>query len=88
MCELAWVLTVAYKFGRDDIAGLVRDVFRARHLRFTATDQLVRALDAYSVGRGDFADYLVREHARSAECESVAPFDNVLLKERGFAPAR
>ena len=88
VCELVWVLSVAYKFDRDAIAGLLRDVFRARHLQFAATDQLVRALDAYATGKGDFADYLVREHAREAECESVATFDKVLLKERGFAPVR
>lgn len=88
VCELVWVLSIAYKFGRDAIASLLRDVFRARHLRFAATDQLVRALDAYAEGKGDFADYLVREHARAAECESVATFDKVLLKERGFVPVR
>jgi len=42
------------------------------------------ALDGYEAGKGDFADYLVREHARAADCESVATFDRVLVKERGF----
>ena len=88
VCELVWVLSVAYQFGRAAIAALLRDVLRARHLQFAATDQLVRALDAYEAGRGDFADYLVREHAQRAECESVATFDKVLLKERGFVPVR
>ena len=44
------------------------------------------ALDAYEAGKGDFADYLIREHARAADCEHVATFDRVQLRERGFVP--
>lgn len=88
VCETLWVLSISYRIGRTEIAALLRDLFRARHLEFLATDQLVRALDAYIAGRGDFADYLIREHARAAECESVATFDKVLLKESGFVAVK
>ena len=84
VCETVWVLSISYGITRAKIATLLHDLFRARHLEFAATDQLMRALDAYGSGRGDFADYLIREHARAAECESVATFDKVLLKESGF----
>jgi predicted nucleic-acid-binding protein len=88
VCETVWVLAISYRVGRAEIATLLRDVFRARHLRFSAADQLVRALDAYETGRGDFADYLVREHARAAECDAVATFDKALLKETGFVAVK
>jgi predicted nucleic-acid-binding protein len=88
VCETVWVMSVSYGVGRKEIAGVLRNLFRARHLTFTATDQLIRALDAYEAGKGDFADYLIREHARAAGCEDVATFDRVLLKERGFVAAR
>ena len=84
VCETVWVLSVSYKTPRKQIAAVLRGLFRARHLEFTAADQLIRALDAYESGNGDFADYLIREHARAAECESVATFDKMLLRERGF----
>ena len=84
VCETVWVMSVSYRVGRAEIARVLRNLFRARHLAFTATDQLRRALDAYEAGKGDFADYLIREHARAADCEQVATFDKVLLKERGF----
>ena len=84
VCETVWVLSVAYKVGRKEIAAVLRSLFRARHLDFGAVDQLIRALDSYESGKGDFADYLIREHARAADCESVATFDRLLLKERGF----
>ena len=86
VCETVWVLSVSYHVGRKEIAALLRNVLRARHLVFHAVDQLIRALDAYEAGKGDFADYLIREHARAADCEHVATFDRVLLRERGFVP--
>ena len=84
VCETVWVLSVSYHVGRKEIASLLRNLLRARHLVFRAVDQLIRALDAYESGKGDFADYLIREHARAAECEQVVTFDRVLLRERGF----
>ncbi|MEP6765661.1 MAG: type II toxin-antitoxin system VapC family toxin [Gemmatimonadaceae bacterium] len=88
VCEAVWVLGRLYKVGRTEIIGLLRDLFRARHLEFRATDELSRALEAYEGGKGDFSDYLIREHARAADCESVVTFDKVLLKERGFVAAK
>ena len=84
VCETVWVLSVSYKTARKQIATVLRSLFRARHLEFTAADQLIRALDAFESGNGDFADYLIREHARASDCESVATFDRMLLRERGF----
>ncbi|MDQ6611270.1 MAG: type II toxin-antitoxin system VapC family toxin [Gemmatimonadota bacterium] len=88
VCETVWVLRISYHIARAEIATLLRSLFRARHLAFRAANELQRALDAYENGKGDFADYLIREHGRSAEYESVATFDKVLLKERGFIAAR
>ena len=65
VCETVWVLSVSYHVGRQEIASVLRNLLRARHLTFSATDQLIRALDAYEAGKGDFADYLIREHARA-----------------------
>ena len=42
------------------------------------------ALAAYRVGRGDFADYLIREQARAAESAEVVTFDQALKGEEGF----
>lgn len=84
VCETVWVLSVGYRVGRKEIAAVLRNLLRARHLTFGASDQLIRALDAFESGKGDFADYLIREHARAADCDTVATFDRVLLREKGF----
>lgn len=84
MCETVWVLSSAYKFERAEIVEALAELVRARNVEFASTDRLARALDAYRSGGGDFADYLIREHAQAAGADTVATFDRALLAERGF----
>lgn len=84
MCELVWVLKGAYGFRRQQIADTLADLLRARHLVFSGNDRLWRALRAFDAGRGDFADYVILEQARGADCDAVATFDRALQKEGGF----
>ena len=48
-------------------------------------DDVGAALAAFRVGRGDFADYLIRERSRRAGMLPVATFDEVVMIEEGFA---
>ena len=84
VCEVVWVLGTSYQVGREEIARVLRQLLRARHLTFPKGERLSRALSAFEPGRGDFTDYLIRETAREAGCESVATFDRALLREPGF----
>ncbi|HEU4586841.1 MAG TPA: type II toxin-antitoxin system VapC family toxin [Gemmatimonadaceae bacterium] len=84
MCETVWVLGTAYRVRKAEIVAILGDLLRAKQLVFAAPDSLSRALTAYASGGGDFSDYLIREHARAAGCESVATFDRALLSERDF----
>jgi len=84
VCEVVWVLGTSYQVGREEIARVLRQLLRARHLTFSDGERLSRALNAFDSGRGDFADYLIRETARETGCESVATFDRALLREPGF----
>ncbi len=85
MCETVWVLLAAYRVPRAEVGVILGRLLMAAHLRFQDVDRLSRALEAFIAGKGDFADYVIREQARSAGCEKVATFDRVLLKETGFA---
>ena len=85
MCETVWVLSSAYRFSRTEIVDALSQLLRARSVAFSSADNIARALDAYRKERGDFADYLIREHARSAGAQTVATFDAALLKESGFS---
>ena len=85
LCELVWVLTASYHVPRATVATTLRELLRAKHLAFTATDRLARAVAAFEAGKGDFADYVIREHAVAAGCDRVATFDRALLRDAGFA---
>jgi predicted nucleic-acid-binding protein len=85
VCETVWVLLAAYRVPRAEVGELLGRLLMAAHLRFNDVDRLSRALEAFAVGKGDFADYVIREHARAAGCDQVATLDRMLLKERGFA---
>jgi len=83
-CEVVWVLDSAYGFGRDEIVSTLRRLLQARNLKFRSASQIAEALEAYSSGPGDFADYLIREQACEAGCDVVATFDGALLSQPGF----
>lgn len=86
VCEVVWVLRSVYGFGREQIASTLERVLAARQLAFESPDRLVRSLRAFAVGRGDLADYVIREHARAAGCEAVATFDKALHDDEMFTP--
>lgn len=84
LCETVWVLTSRYGFSRVEVAEVLRRLVDADHLSFSARSQHARALTAFSTGKGDFADYVIREHGLAAGCTAVATFDQALLKETGY----
>jgi predicted nucleic-acid-binding protein len=83
-CETVWVLDSAYGFDRASIAAALRRLLSARGIAVRSFDRVGAALDAYERGRGDFADYLIREDARAEGCDAVITFDRVLQRDDGF----
>ena len=84
LCELVWVLSASYEVPRPEIADVLDALLRARHLAFDDSARLRRSLDHFRGGRGDFADYLIQEHATANGYERTATFDQALLAEPGF----
>lgn len=84
VCELVWVLESRYRFSRIEIASALRGLLLARGLEVEDGVAARAALERYEAGRGDYADYLMREAARRAGCPVVLTFDRHLLREEGF----
>ena len=84
LCELVWVLTRRAGLAREDIAAAVDQLLRTELVVVTSAASIERALDVYRNGRADFADYMIREHARAADAREVATFDRALKGEDGF----
>lgn len=84
LCELVWVLDTSYRVPRQEIVQTLRNLARAKHLHWRTADRVRSAVDAFAQGRGDFADYLIREDGRTAGATALVTFDQNLLKESGF----
>lgn len=84
LCEVVWVLTTAYGFSRDRVAGVLDALLHARELSFADVDACLMALRRFRNGEGDLADYLVLADARAHGCEAVSTFDGAVLGEDGF----
>lgn len=85
LCELVWVLRYAYKVKRRELTQALRSLSQARQLLISSKESVSSAIDSFSKGKGDFADYLIRECAFAHGASSVATFDRALLADEGFA---
>jgi predicted nucleic-acid-binding protein len=84
LCELVWVLTRRVGLERPDIADALDQLLRTELITVGEARLVERALAAYRAGKGDFADYLIREQAEAAGANEVATFDRALKGEDGF----
>jgi predicted nucleic-acid-binding protein len=84
LCETAWVLARAYRFPRADLVRVLTQVLATRQLDVENAEEAERALAAYATGRGDLADYLIRERAHAAGAHVVATFDRAVQSDPGF----
>ncbi len=87
VCEVVWVLQVAYRIGKPEVIATLKNLVRASHLELEDVELVRKALADFEGGKGDFADYLIRVRSVARGCERVATFDKALLKDpRFFAP--
>jgi predicted nucleic-acid-binding protein len=84
LVETVWVLGRSYHFERGEIGSAVSKLLASRDVVVEDRDRLMRALRAFELGRGGFADYLIHEQALKAGCDAVHTFDRRLIREPGF----
>ena len=84
LCELVWVLSRRERFSRAEIAGALEQLLRTELIVVADAAVANDALDAYRAGKGDFADYLIREQALRMEAAEVVTLERALKGENGF----
>ncbi|MEQ8765771.1 MAG: type II toxin-antitoxin system VapC family toxin [Planctomycetota bacterium] len=84
LCELVWVLEVAYEVPRADIHAILEKVLRTAQFRFESSDVLWQALGDYAAGRADFADYVIARVCATYGCQQVVTFDKALKNRPAF----
>jgi predicted nucleic-acid-binding protein len=84
LCELVWVLKSRAGRSRAEITQALDRLLRTELIVLADAGVAERALELYRAGKGDFADYLIREQAKSAEAREVVTFDRQLKGEEHF----
>lgn len=83
--ETVWVLRSVYKVRQSRIIHMLQVLLQTSHLVLENSNLVDRAIIAFQRGRADLSDYLIREHADAAGCETVVTFDRKALKEDGYS---
>ncbi|HEV8410834.1 MAG TPA: type II toxin-antitoxin system VapC family toxin [Gemmatimonadaceae bacterium] len=84
LCELVWVLTRRAKQSRAAVADALERLLDTESIVVADPGVARGALTAYRGGSGDFADYVIREHAVAAGASAVVTFDRALRGDVGF----
>ena len=84
LCELVWFIKRFFGYDKGTIINMLEGIYSSSQTRFASRERVRTAIDAYSKGKGDFADYMIREQAFEAGSKCVVTFDEALIDETGF----
>lgn len=75
LCELFWVLKIAYGYPRDSIAAVIGRLLTVAELRVEESDLARAALRDYEKANVDFADCLIGIRNTQNDCTTTCTFD-------------
>ncbi len=81
MCELVWVLDRGYKYSKNQIIAVVRQILSTEEFAFENQKVLWLALEQFEKKRLDFSDILIGQLNKNQGCESTFTFDKAALEE-------
>jgi predicted nucleic-acid-binding protein len=88
MCELIWVLERGYKYSKENIGQVIKQILSTEEFAFENQELLWMALNQYSQHNLDFSDALIGEINRIAGCKETLTFDQGAVKASNFRLAR
>jgi len=74
-CELVWVLEVAYKYEKTQIADVLEKILQTSQFVVEDTGAAWNALSSYKKSKADFSDALLAEINKNAGCKKTFTFD-------------
>ena len=78
LCELVWVLGTAYDYSREEIAGVLEQMFATAQFEIERVDEARRALRDFRATKANFSDALIGRINRSLGVEHTVTFDRDL----------
>lgn len=84
LCELVWVLETSYDRLRKEVGDILNQFLHIEIFRFANKEIIQEAVNLYSNGTADFADYLIGVKAVQEGAETVYTFDKGLKNASYF----
>lgn len=84
LCELVWVLEVAYAYKRSDIQSVVEHLLKTPIFRVEDEVVVSKALKSWAGCNCDLADMLIAERNLIEGCKTTYTFDRKAAKQPGF----
>lgn len=78
LCEMVWVLTSRYGYGKPDIVRVLTDILDADGFEIAERDVVRAAVDDYRAHKADFADCLIGRTNQAAGCRETWTFERRL----------
>ena len=84
LCEVVWVLSQGYEYGRSQVALVLRRLLAARDLVVERSELAWQALNLFEEGTADFSDYVIGLCGRAEKAEVTCTFDRRAAKSSLF----
>jgi predicted nucleic-acid-binding protein len=84
LCEMVWVFETCTSMERSAIAGTLDALLHSDAIEVEERSSVRRALDLFTSGKADFADYLIGETDAERGCTKTVTFDTALEGTPGF----
>ena len=84
MCELVWVLERGYKYSKEEVSKVIKQMLSTEEFAFENQELLWRALSQYNQNKLDFSDALIGELNKKFGCSETLTFDRAAIKANNF----
>jgi predicted nucleic-acid-binding protein len=84
MCELVWVLERGYKYNKEEVSKVIKQMLSTEEFAFENQELLWLALSQYNQNKLDFSDALIGELNKKFGCSETLTFDRAAIKANNF----
>ena len=84
LCEVVWVLSFAYKFSKNDIIKILKQILITNCFEVEASHLVWNALNNFVAFSSDFSDCLIAELNKEHDIKTTLTFDKKAAKHSGF----
>ena len=84
VCEICWVLTSGYKYNRETVAAVIRNILISVELMVEESETVWKALLAFENGKAGLADYIIGSHNQTKHTTTTYTFDRKAAEHISF----